>query len=191
MDIAIQKARDTGIGWVVAQGTVIYLNTVEPLWATTSCRQPPLLSDHFVNSRLISQSNSVINTSHKWPPLISDRDYLWFGLFFCFLPPVSDHPRNRLDYIVVSFQQMQHRLVTIDLLQVMTAYRIVTSFDFKVHTNQLAGILSVSFWASTWYKPILLIFSLSHGIEMSVPHRKYIYMVFPDHNQLLGSLASL
>ena len=77
----------------------VSFDTVEPLWATTSRRRPPLLSDHFVNSFLTSQSNTVINTSHKHPPLVSDHDHLWgfrFGLFFCFFTSGKRPPQRSI-----------------------------------------------------------------------------------------------
>ena len=40
----------------------VYITTVNSLLATTSRKRPPPVSDHFVNNRFVSQSNTVLKT---------------------------------------------------------------------------------------------------------------------------------
>ena len=48
----------------------IYINTVEPSWATTSRKQPPLLNDHLTKISIGSFFSQIAlsETSCKWPP---------------------------------------------------------------------------------------------------------------------------
>ena len=64
---------------------IMNIYTVNSLLANTSRRRPPPASDHFVNNR---------------PAVKYDRDHSLgqkFDIFFCFLFPVSEQPRELLE----------------------------------------------------------------------------------------------
>ena len=78
-------------------------------------------SDHFVNNRFVSQSNTVSKNSlvsvHYFN-FLSDRDHSSgkkFDILFCFLFPVSDHPTWSLMFIRKSLLKRHKSLVLIAL----------------------------------------------------------------------------
>ena len=73
-------------------------DTVNSLLATTSRNCPPHVSDHFVNNRFVSQSNTVSKTlvSDHCSNFLSDHDHFLghkFDIFYCSVFLVSDHLR--------------------------------------------------------------------------------------------------
>ena len=89
--------------WVPCDGLAFYPGrsntpTVNSLLATTCHKRPPLVSDHFVKDHFGFQSNTVLKTlvSDHCSNFSSNRDHFLgqkFDTLFCFLFPVSDHPR--------------------------------------------------------------------------------------------------